>query len=192
MSRISTKTGDLGVTSLSNGERVPKNSLRIESCGTVDELNAFLGVARVEILEAVISAADREILIQAIDCSQKATGLVLSALAAPQQSFAANGGDVISEIESLITTIEQTVDSPRQFVVPGVSRAESSLHVARVVCRRAERRVVALETGECGWPMVALNRLSDLLFVMAGLVLRAQGKKERYRDSGPVGLPKGS
>ena len=77
MSRISTKTGDRGVTSLSGGERVPKNSLRVESCGTVDELNAFLGVARVELLESVIPAADKEILIQAIDCSQKATGLVL-------------------------------------------------------------------------------------------------------------------
>jgi cob(I)alamin adenosyltransferase len=172
--RIYTKTGDDGFTGLLGSGRVPKDDLRVEVYGTVDELNAAIGVARAHGLDA---AADR-LLAQL----QDELFVVGSAFAdpSPQGPFHnAITPQHVSRLESAIDGLEGELDPLSHFILPGGTPPAAQLHLARTVCRRAERLAVALarQVGQ-SVPrdlVVYLNRLSDLLFVLARAVNRRAG-----------------
>ncbi len=185
LSRIYTRTGDAGTTGLGSGRRVPKDHPRIEACGDVDELNAVLGLARAG---GVGGAAGRLLGDIQNDLFDLGADLTIPEDRARRGSGAkahrARGGraDAGSAVSALRITavqasrLEKEIDRAnaglgilRSFVLPGGTRAAAWLHLARTVCRRAERRVVALGRREPLNPqtIVYLNRLSDLLFVMA-------------------------
>jgi cob(I)alamin adenosyltransferase len=164
--KIYTKTGDNGTTGLLGAGRVGKDDPRIEAYGTVDELNAVLGNARTLPLDPDLAAA-----LAAIQDELFAVG---SALADPNPDgpFHAAVTDAhVRRLEGLIDATESGLPRLTQFILPGGTPAAAQLHLARTVCRRAERRVVALgrQPGGhvAGALVVYLNRLSDALFVLA-------------------------
>jgi cob(I)alamin adenosyltransferase len=167
--KIYTKSGDEGMTGLLGSRRVPKDDARIEAYGTVDELNATLGIARAQGLD---SAADG-----LVAKLQDDLFVIGSALADPAPSGPFH--NVVTDLH--VSRLEQTIDSLEaelkpltQFILPGGSLAAAHLHLARTVCRRAERLTVKLthQPGEDvpALLIIYLNRLSDLLFVMARVV----------------------
>ena len=170
--KIYTKTGDEGTTALFGGSRVPKHSLRIESYGTVDELNSFIGLIRSQELDS----HTKDILIQI----QKKLFNIGSTLATdPKKAVLKSGKDRL-KIEKLneesIKLLEDEMDAMNDslpplthFILPGGNDAVSHCHIARTVCRRAERRATMLHEAEPVDLMVIkyLNRLSDYLFVLA-------------------------
>jgi cob(I)alamin adenosyltransferase len=166
VTKIYTKTGDGGQTSLFDRTRVSKADARVDAYGDVDELNAGLGAARAAGLDADLSAAvetiQRELFAvgaRLADPSSRIAGRVTKAAVTSAQ---------IQRLEQLIDTLEAELPPLRRFILPGGSAAGAMLHLARTVCRRAERRVVGLGEANAD-PVVTvyLNRLSDLLFVMA-------------------------
>lgn len=165
--RIYTKTGDKGETSLIGGTRVSKSSLRIEAYGTVDELNCYVGWAGDHQQEAEVTSLIREI--------QDRLFTIGSSLATdPEKEVkmklpGLEKEDILA-LEKAIDRIDETVPPLRSFILPGGDGAVSVCHVARCVCRRAERLCVALtEQEETVPPLVIpyLNRLSDYLFMLA-------------------------
>ena len=158
--KIYTRTGDAGETSLFGGTRVPKNDPRIDAYGTVDELNAFVGAARAS---APKSAIDAELAAVQSDLFD-----VGAQLASPGSSRF-TGADVhrIEELERAIDRMEAELAPLKSFILPGGSEAAARLHIARTVCRRAERLVVALHDQSLATTTTYLNRLSDYLFVAA-------------------------
>ena len=174
MAKIYTKTGDDGRTGLLGPGRVPKDDLRIEAYGTVDELNAVLGMAR-----ASGPAAEDDARLARV---QEELFVVGSALADPDPAgafHAAIGPDYAARLEAEIDALEAELPPLTQFLLPGGTPAAAQLHLARTVCRRAERRVIALgrRPGEHvpADLIVYLNRLSDFLFVLARAVNRRAG-----------------
>ncbi len=165
--KIYTKTGDKGETSLFGGQRVPKDDLRIAAYGTVDELNSVLGLALAETPNDEIT----RILIQV----QNDLFTLGSDLASPLEKENRNfvipriTTAQVERLETFIDSIEYKLPELRNFILPGGSKAASFLHFARTVCRRSERMAVSLaRTVDIGPnPVVYLNRLSDLLFVLA-------------------------
>jgi cob(I)alamin adenosyltransferase len=165
--RIYTRTGDRGETSLRWGERTPKDSLRVEAYGTVDETNAAVGMALAVLpqAESVLAHKLRQIQRELFD--------VGADLAAPPEST--KGGQpkvqaaMVTQLEEAIDQLTATLPPLTHFILPGGTPAASALHVARTVCRRAERRVVSLMAVEPVDPILLqyLNRLSDFLFVAA-------------------------
>ena len=175
--KIYTKTGDGGETALFDNTRVSKADARVDAYGEVDELNACLGAARAAGLDADLGDA-----IEAIQRSLFAVGAGLadpSARIAERVTKAAVAGGDVERLESTIDRLEAELPPLRRFILPGGSAAGSLLHLARTVCRRAERRVVALGP-DAVEPnvLVYLNRLSDLLFVMARAANRRAGAVE--------------
>ena len=175
--KIYTKTGDAGETGLYGGERVPKDALRVQAYGTVDEANAVLGVAR-----AALIAPDLNEVLAGI---QNDLFYVGADLATPSDSkYRANIVPIKEEdarrLEKLIDDFEQDLEPLANFVLPGGHEASSALHLARTVVRRAEREVTGLAREEDVNAHVAiyLNRLSDLLFVMARVVNKKMGVSE--------------
>lgn len=167
--RIYTKTGDTGQTSLSGKVRISKADPRVDAYGEVDELNSCLGVARTQGVGSDLSAA-----LEAIQRDLFAVGARLadpSDRIADRVSKAAVTDVQVVRLERLIDQLEMELPPLRKFVLPGGSPAGAMLHLARTVCRRAERRVIGLGA-EAVSPIVVvyLNRLSDLLFVMARVV----------------------
>jgi cob(I)alamin adenosyltransferase len=167
--KIYTKTGDTGETSLFDNTRVRKSDPRVDAYGEVDELNACLGTVRAAAVDADVAAA-----IEQIQKDLFALGARLadpSTRIAERVTKAAVTQADVERLELLIDRLESEVPPLRRFVLPGGSPAGAALHLARTVCRRAERRVVALGVAE-NEPVVViyLNRLSDLLFVMARTV----------------------
>jgi len=162
--KIYTKTGDSGDTGLFGGPRVRKDCPRIEAYGTVDELNAVLGLARCEPL-----ALDFDALLARIQNDLFDVGAELATPEAQTKQVPTIGATHITALETAIDHWEAVLTPLRQFILPGGSRAAAQLHVARTVCRRAERRVVTLAASETVSHalFVYLNRLSDLLFVLA-------------------------
>ena len=160
--KIYTRTGDEGQTSLFGGKRVAKNDPRIEAYGTLDELNSFLGVARSAWPEATIDAQLHE--------AQRDLFEIGAHLASPGTSrFPGIDPSHIEQLEHGIDAMESELETLKSFILPGGSLAASHLHVARTVCRRGERLVVALHDQDDGTrsSVVYLNRLSDYLFVAA-------------------------
>jgi len=173
--KIYTKTGDKGTTSLIGGVRVPKNHIRIESYGTIDELNSYLGVVNDTTQHEKISVWIKEI--------QDRLFTIGSVLAtAPNKEISMKLPDVHVEdvqwLEQRIDEMNEQLPEMRSFILPGGHLAASSCHVARCVCRRAERICVAmLELNEEVPDLVIqyLNRLSDFLFVLARFIAHEYG-----------------
>jgi cob(I)alamin adenosyltransferase len=175
--KIYTRTGDAGTTALFGGERVPKSSPRVRAYGSVDEANALLGVAR-----TLLDAADLDGLLTEL---QKALFDVGADLATPDEAPVRAHVHPIDEhdvrrLEAWIDRLEGEVAPLKHFVLPGGDPAAAQLHVARAVARRAEREVVALAEQETInlQAAVYLNRLSDLLFVLARVVNARHGVAE--------------
>jgi cob(I)alamin adenosyltransferase len=175
--RIYTKTGDSGETSLFDKTRVPKSHPRVEAYGDVDELNACLGAARAAgagpDLDAVLETIQRQLFAVGARLADPATRI-----AARVEKAAVHSADV-ERLEQWIDSFEQALPPLRKFILPGGSVCGAWLHLSRTVCRRAERRVVGL--GEAAVEpivVVYLNRLSDLLFVMARTASHRHGSPE--------------
>ncbi len=167
MTKIYTKGGDKGETGLFGGKRVPKSSVRIEAYGTIDELNSFIGLAITE-----VKSEDVKKLLQNIQDQLFTVGADLAApenevdkkhpvLRVPKEFF--------EDTEKEIDRYDAQLKPLQNFILPGGSKPAALLNVCRTVCRRAERRVVALsETAEIGGNIIIfLNRLNDLFFVLA-------------------------
>jgi cob(I)alamin adenosyltransferase len=174
--KIYTRTGDDGTTSLFSGGRVGKNHLRVETYGTVDELNSLLGLVRAYALPEKVS--------QWLERIQNELFVVGADLATPMDS---NPSWLVRLEEGPITLLEENIDwmeahmeQPKAFILPGGTIPAATLHVARTVCRRAERLCVALVEHEPINPPVLryLNRLSDFLFVLARYVNHVAGEPE--------------
>jgi cob(I)alamin adenosyltransferase len=175
--KIYTKTGDAGETSLFDQTRVSKADARVDAYGEVDELNACLGAVRAAGVDARTAAS-----IEAIQKQLFALGARLadpsSKIAGRVTKAAVTSADV-ELLEATIDRLEAELPPLRRFILPGGSPAGALLHVARTVCRRAERRVVSLGAEEVEPILVVyLNRLSDLLFVMARAVNHRAGVPE--------------
>lgn len=174
--KIYTKTGDKGDTMLFGGGRVAKHHLRIEAYGTVDELNAFIGLLR----DGTTSEAERETLLQ----TQKNLFVVGSMLAAnPEKKNAKPPTLPEAEVEHLereMDRLTEQLPELRYFVLPGGHPLASQAHLARTVCRRAERRVTEIDEREGVEPVVVryLNRLSDYLFVLSRYFVHLNGAEE--------------
>jgi len=175
--KIYTKTGDSGQTSLFDNSRVSKADDRVDAYGDVDELNACLGAARAAGLDAQLASA-----IEVIQRELFAVGARLadpSARIAARVTKAAVGDSDIVRLEQLIDGLEAELTPLRRFILPGGSQGGAWLHLARTVCRRAERRVVALGSDAVDPILIVyLNRLSDLLFVMARAANQRAGVAE--------------
>jgi cob(I)alamin adenosyltransferase len=177
--RIYTKTGDAGDTGLFGGRRVPKSDLRVEAYGAVDELNAVLGWA----CTALQSASLREHLLT-VQPDLFAIGAHLATSVPdnrPLPKLPRLPEERIATLESWIDDADAELPELRSFIMPGGSPGGAALHVARTVCRRAERRVVELSHAEhaAASIIVYLNRLSDLLFVLARLENHRAGVAEQ-------------
>ena len=166
MTKIYTKTGDSGETGLFGGPRVKKDSARIEAYGTVDELNAVLGLARTEALPTEVDEALARI--------QNVLFEIGAELATPNPAahgIQTVGATHIAALETWIDHHESQLPPLKTFILPGGSRGAGYLHLARTVCRRAERRLVTLlaqpQQRVSTQLVIYLNRLSDLLFVLA-------------------------
>ena len=167
LNRIYTRTGDAGETALGDGARVAKYSPRVESYGTVDELNATLGLARVH-----------------------ASGDLAAMIARIQNDLFDLGGEVcipgmsmiserqVTRLENELDRMNEHLEPLKDFILPGGTRAAALAHMARTVCRRAERMLVGLAQEEAvnDGPRQYLNRLSDLLFVLGRALNRAGGR----------------
>jgi cob(I)alamin adenosyltransferase len=166
--KIYTKTGDNGDTSLIGGHRLPKSSLRIDSYGTVDELNAQLGVVR-----ALKPNVDIDGILEQLQNQLFVLGADLAApLNVVSSEIPRIQSEHIKNLETIIDKIDAQLPPLQSFVLPGGHLVSAQLQVARAVCRRAERLVDALGRKEDigKFPLVYLNRLSDLLFVLARFI----------------------
>ena len=163
--KIYTKTGDSGETSLLGGKRVWKDNLRIQTCGTIDELNSIIGISINDItnpeLKEVLQGIQNDLFAIGSD-----TALPLENENTKIQRIDTNLSD---KLESVIDQYDSQLPGLKNFILPGVAKGSALLHFARTVCRRAERNVVALSKVERINPDIEkyLNRLSDLLFVLA-------------------------
>ncbi len=182
INRVYTRRGDRGETSLAGGQRVAKDSLRIEAYGTVDELNAFVGIARATAAELAANEARLAPLAAILLRVQHELfnlGSILATLPEdvhPRQPRITDAD--VARLEAEIDRMNADLPQLRSFVLPGGSRLDADLHICRTVCRRAERAVIALSRTEAVPPesLRYLNRLSDALFVWsrwAGHVTRA-------------------
>jgi cob(I)alamin adenosyltransferase len=180
LNRIYTRRGDAGETSLVGGQRVPKDSLRIDCYGTVDELNSFVGLARVSAREYAQLDALSPIL-RRVQHELFNLGSSLATLPAdvhPKQPRVTT--EEISQLEREIDLMNSELGPLRSFVLPGGCRLNAELHAARTICRRAERIAVALARQEEVPPEAIgyLNRLSDALFVWSRWVNHRLGIEE--------------
>jgi cob(I)alamin adenosyltransferase len=175
--KIYTKTGDDGETGLFGGPRVSKDAARIEAYGSVDELNSVLGVVRTHPLDPSVDH-----LLRQIQNELFALGAQLATPDPAAHSTAMIGPAQIAALEGAIDRFEAGLEPLKQFILPGGTAAAAHLHLARTVCRRAERRLVTL-VRQSPEPvsndlLVYLNRLSDLLFVLARAVNHAAGSAD--------------
>lgn len=187
MSSIATQTGDNGSTALTGGTRVSKADLRVEAYGTVDELNAFMGVARSLCSDPEVSSA--------MEAIQRTLFRVGAALSRPEPGLRTPSGLTQADIDELtkqVHGIESIEGILSDWSLPGAHRESAAFEVTRTVCRRAERCAVRL--AESGEPVQAevvpyLNRLSDLLWLFGRLIEHRAGVDARLRDdakSGPA------
>ena len=165
LTRIYTRAGDAGETSLGSGSRVPKTDPRIEAYGTVDELNSLLGLVLAGELPEEVRPWLEEVQNDLFD-----VGADLSVpLADERRSRLRVTPGQVERLEQLCDLVNERLEPLRSFVLPGGTEAGARLHVARAVCRRAERRGAALAAAQDANPVALayLNRLSDLLFILA-------------------------
>lgn len=161
--KIYTKTGDKGQTSLYDSTRVDKDSIRVDCYGTIDELNCSLGFAK--------NFIENEEVVKEINNIQRLLFNVAGELATKDGSKFPNRvteEDVLG-LEKLIDSFMSRANNTPQFIIPGSSKASGALHVARTICRRAERRIITLNREEPIGPVLMkyVNRLSDTIYAMA-------------------------
>jgi len=183
ITKVYTKTGDKGKTRLAGGQPVWKDALRVEAYGTVDELSAVIGVVRAQLLKE-----QKDTRLAQVECELRWMQNKLFDLGGllatkPGQSFpnmpSIDAADV-TRLEGLIDSWQMDLQPLKEFILPGGGTTASMLHLARTLCRRAERRCVSLLRKEQVDPasIVFLNRLSDTLFVLARWVAHALGEPE--------------
>src|SRR5579862_5964478 len=189
INRVYTKGGDTGETSLVGGQRVPKDELRIEAYGTVDELNAFIGVAR-QTTEELVAASHPALIplaaiLKRVQHELFNLGSILATLPADVHPQQPRVTDVeITRLETEIDQMNEDLAPLRSFVLPGGCRLNAELHVCRTVCRRAERATITLARAESvpGEVVPYLNRLSDALFVWSRWAAHVLGAPETLWD----------
>jgi cob(I)alamin adenosyltransferase len=166
LTKIYTKTGDDGTTGLGGGQRVPKDALRIATFGTVDELNAVIGVALADGLDPTITT---ELTRVQHELFHLGSDLCILEADKAKRAVPTIDGSHVHALEVSMDAMTETLGPLTNFILPGGSMGAAQLHIARTVCRRAERLAVALGREEAIGAFVIsyLNRLSDTLFVMA-------------------------
>lgn len=175
LTRIYTRTGDDGTTGLADGTRLPKDAARIEALGTVDELNAVIG----RMLTHDLPGDVREVL----DRVQHDLFEIGSELAVPGLQRLADVD--VARLEGVLEHYNATLPPLKEFILPGGAPSAADAHVARTVCRRAERTLVGLGRDEATLDASRryLNRLSDVLFVLSRVLNRAAGRADVYWQS---------
>ncbi|HRE53745.1 MAG TPA: cob(I)yrinic acid a,c-diamide adenosyltransferase [Candidatus Competibacter sp.] len=170
LSKIYTRTGDDGTTGLGSGERVAKDSLRIETIGAVDELNCAIGRVLVHDLRDPVRECLQEIQHKLFDLGGE--------ISIP--GYQAIKEDDVGRLESHLNDFNAQLPPLKEFILPGGGRAAADCHMARAICRRAERRLVSLAREEevAEHARMYLNRLSDLLFVLCRSLARDEGGVE--------------
>lgn len=190
ITKVYTRTGDKGFTKLVGGKKVPKDAARIESYGTIDELNSVLGLARVfnDDLKKTLPAAQR--LDDIFRRLQNELFDLGSELATPAD-FTYEGmfrvsEDEVKALENLIDELQKDLAPLNSFILPGGGKVGGFLHQARTVCRRAEREILRLSHEEevSPYPLKYVNRLSDLLFVLSRWVSKNLGEPEYLWERG--------
>lgn len=178
LNKIYTRAGDDGRTALVSGDRVDKHSTRVTAYGTVDELNAVLGLARLDV-EGDIAAALGRIQNDLFDLGADLATPDIENDATAQYPRLRIVAAQVDRLEREIDAMNENLEPLRSFILPGGSRAAAHLHLARTVCRRAERHVVALAASEPTNPEAVrfLNRLSDWFFV-AGRIVNDGGRAD--------------
>jgi cob(I)alamin adenosyltransferase len=186
INRVYTRLGDSGETSLAGGQRLPKNHLRIEAYGTLDELNSFVGLARESALQAAQTSpalAELAAILLRVQHELFNAGSILATLPEdvhPKQARI-TGAEAV-QLEREIDAMNASLQPLRSFVLPGGSRLNAELHVCRTICRRAERICVAMadSAGDAADPEIIkyLNRLSDALFVWSRWASHNLGAEE--------------
>ncbi|HUT10641.1 MAG TPA: cob(I)yrinic acid a,c-diamide adenosyltransferase [Thermoguttaceae bacterium] len=175
--KIYTRTGDRGETGLPDGTRVSKDAAEVEALGTLDELNSVLGLARAEALPVEIGR-----LVEQFQNDLLAIGAEVAAADPETLTIRRIGPERITALEETIDQYQETLSPLEHFILPAGTRAAAALHHARAVCRRAERRLVALSrqapAGLSPDLAAYLNRLGDLLFVLARAVNARAGHQE--------------
>ena len=168
LSKIYTRTGDAGTTGLGDGKRVSKNSLRIHSLGEVDELNAVIGLLLTEELPDEVRALLTDVQNDLFDLGGEVCIPGMSMISEKQ----------VQGLEQALDHLNEPLPPLKDFILPGGTRAAALAHLARTVCRRAERMLVGLAQEEAvnDGPRQYLNRLSDLLFVLGRILNRAGGR----------------
>ena len=170
LSKIYTRTGDAGTTGLGDGRRIDKDHPRVEAMGAIDELNSVVGLLLTESLPEFVRDSLVDVQHTLFDLGGE--------LAVPGHEILKATG--VTQIEALLDLLNTELSPLKEFILPGGSRAAATCHLARSVCRRAERRLITLAGSEAA-PDVGrryLNRLSDLLFVMARTLNRAAGEPD--------------
>lgn len=182
ITKVYTKTGDDGTTGLGGGQRVPKDALRIEVYGTVDELNSAIGIALAGGLDPEVAAHCRRIQNELFHLGSDLCVLEEDKARMPVPRIESHHVDAL---ERAIDAMNEAVGPLTNFILPGGAPGAAHLHLARTICRRAERLAVALARGEQVGPSVVvyLNRLSDALFVMARYENRYRGISDTTWDS---------
>jgi cob(I)alamin adenosyltransferase len=194
ITRVYTRLGDKGETALVGGKRVPKDSARIAAYGTVDELNAVVGLVRVFNAERLTGRGPRRARHAWLDATLRKVQNQLfdlgSELATPPEAvyegmFRIGEGEV-TELERIMDGCQKDLAPLKSFILPGGGRVHGFLHQARTVCRRAERDVLALSRAEpvSAWALRYLNRLSDLFFVLGRWAGKHMGEREYLWERG--------
>ena len=169
ISRVTTRSGDDGTTGIASGTRLPKDDPRIEALGAVDELNCQLGL-----LSALVIGSEAGCQVEDVQQDLFDLGAVLAG-----GKLEWKGEAKLARLERWIEELNAGLPPLEEFILPGGSEGVAQCHVTRAVCRRAERRVVALEDLP-GTVRAYLNRLSDLLFVLARKLAREKEERERF------------
>jgi cob(I)alamin adenosyltransferase len=179
LSKIYTRTGDGGETGLARGERVPKDGPRIEAIGAVDELNSHLGLLLAEPLNDKIGALLTEVQHRLFDLGGE--------LSLPDTTLIR--AEHVTHLEIHLDEFNGTLPPLKEFILPGGGRSAALCHVCRSVCRRTERRLVTLARSEpvSGNAIAYVNRLSDLLFVLCRILMRAAEQAEVLWESERLG-----
>jgi len=172
LTKIYTRTGDDGSTGLSDGARIAKDHPRIEAIGAVDELNSAIGIVLTHVPPAAVNAMLTDIQHTLFDLGGE--------LSMPKTTFVP--GEQVTRLEQWLDSLNADLPPLKEFILPGGSPAAAACHLARAICRRAERRLHTLSQREAVNPAAVgyLNRLSDLLFVISRELNRVAGKPDVF------------
>jgi cob(I)alamin adenosyltransferase len=189
ITRVYTRSGDKGETGLVGGKRVPKDALRIQAYGTIDEVNSIVGLARVFNSEPPANPV-RDRIDDILKRVQNELFDLGSELATPPEAFYEGmfrvGAEDVKALEQLMDDCQKDLEPLQSFILPGGGRVSAFLHQCRTVCRRAERIVMRLGREEDigPWPLRYLNRLSDLFFVLSRWIAKQSGEPEYLWERG--------